>query len=181
MATMDAETKLRIKLLPIIGDVRVPGPSTGGSTSLASSTTSSPRTIKSCSTSATPRLNSKSGSKQSTPRSKSCKNDTLTRVGGSKLSTPRSLLVAAAQKSAGAPRREERLEIHRRAQQTTFTWRTSNNVKLATYLPEELLRYRHNHEFDKYGYCSIWASQEENKLESLLKSSQRWERSYRCA
>lgn len=39
--------------------------------------------------------------------------------------------------------------------QTVFRWRTSLHVRLATDLPAELLRHRHDHEFDKYNESTI--------------------------
>ncbi len=156
VATMDAETKLRIKLLPVVPMERDQAASAsagatpaGGSSSQSSSKATSPRALSS-SKSSTPRQASKSG----TPRSGTSRAGTTPRQGSSaKLGSPRSLLRAAASNAAGQP---SRVEITKRPQQTVFKWRTSIHVKLATDLPEELLRHRHDHDFDKYNRSSVF-------------------------
>lgn len=152
MASWDAETKLRIKLLPMAPMERdLPAGAAANGAAPSRSGAQSPSS--SSSSSATPRQPSKAG----TPRSvASCTPRQAAAVpSGSKLGTPRSLLRAAASNAAGGP---SRIEITKRPPQTVFKWRTSVNVKLATDLPAELLRYRHNHEFDKYNLIATAAS-----------------------
>ncbi|GAB4822169.1 hypothetical protein N2152v2_009215 [Parachlorella kessleri] len=167
VANMDAETKLRIKLLPVVPlDRDLAAEATvGGSASQSSSRACTPRLLTGRSTSSSKAGTPCQASKAGTPRS-------VSRVGStqqlgsssSKLGSPRSLLRAAATNAAAGP--PVKVELTKRQQTTVFRWRTSMHVKLATDLPQELLRHRHDHDFDKYNASSLLAEELQQKADA---------------
>lgn len=130
VATMDTETKLRIKLLPVTPmdrDVAAAAAAgAGGSASGGGSGAASSSSLPSSKTS-TPRA--ASSSKVGTPRSVASGPRTVCGTprslasgqGGSRLGSPRSLLRAAAS-NAALPAQSSRIEINKRPQQVGGVW-----------------------------------------------------------